>query len=98
MRKELLQGHPVIADININKKDNLPVTSNPTDPAAYTGHFVVIYGIDYHAKQVYYRNPLVEKVNQTEFALFDVAWTSVVDEGDPLQKAGHRAWGMTAYR
>jgi RHS repeat-associated protein len=98
VRRELAQEHPIIADININKSDNLPVTSIPSDSTAYTGHFVVIYGIDYKNKQVYYRNPLVEKVNQTDFALFDVAWTNVVDEGDPLQKTGHRAWAMAAYR
>jgi uncharacterized protein YvpB len=80
--QSLVDGRPVIADVTWG----LAVGG--------FGHFVIVYGVDPVKKIVYYHDPLDGPARSASWKNFSASWNGPVDVGDPLQPAGHHAWGM----
>jgi len=82
VQNAILEGHPIIADVNWRL-----VPGN-------FGHFVVIYGVDASDETIYYHDPYDGSHRTATWAQFSAAWDGPIDVGDPLQPEGHRLWGV----
>jgi hypothetical protein len=60
-----------------------------------SGHFVTVYGADPVNRVVYYHDPYYGPSRSAPWTRFYNSWVGPVDQNDPLQPAGHSAWGMS---
>jgi hypothetical protein len=85
VHEALQRGNPVIADIRWFQQGGT------------LGHFVVIYGVDPHARTLTYHDPFTGADRTSTWEHFSTRWSGPVDVADPLQPDGFRFWGMEIY-